>query len=382
MPQRSHRHSTSPSHSFHEPNISYSERNGNVSYSERSGAVSKRLLMLVDEDDVESLESLLYECISIIQQQYSAYSYEFKKNYKSWSNGVNNEMMTNKEYLLMWEWFRETLMGAQKEDGVVVKTLVNYCINEGVFESYRETFRFFDSMGLSHENLVQSFTELISVVTNSSIEEGVQLRQHVKNRSKVGKKKNTNENCTRTDDCTTRTDETCSLRSHRSHRSSNPGSTENLTSAKKADVKKSWRPRRNSALTSLPALSPKDKSPNSSRNNSKDINSCPSFPRIDSPPTPTLAPISKRTSGRLHSIGRVIRRQLSRMSSQDGGANDKSQEDQKEISGGKDKKDKKKMQLLAQSSPAPVKARKPSVISALGKNIRMQLKRMTSLADE
>ena len=167
------------------------------------------------------IDAKFYDEISQIQQQYNIYEYEYKKNYKSWGSSDKGEMMTSKEYNIMWEWFKEVLKevegevhvhvhvdreaqaqdgrqdGRQAQDGIVQKTLVYYTLVNDVFGAHREAVRYFERMKLSHDDLVLSFTHFISVLSDSSIEQSVKLRQHIKdkrkNKSKRKKKKSEGE---------------------------------------------------------------------------------------------------------------------------------------------------------------------------------------------
>jgi hypothetical protein len=254
-----------------------------------------------------------FEDTNKIQQQFTLYEYEYNKNYKSWGSNVKGDMMSNKEYMLIWEWFRDTIYGVEKEEGVLVKTLAYYCVANEVFEDMYEAFTFFNLMTLSMDNLVLSFTELINVVTNPSIEQSNKLRLHIRS------KKRRNEKKVKTvktpsdkepEKVVVEMEKSCFLPNFTHKRPSNAAITQNSDKGGCIDSGTSKdNPTANTNF--LPQISSSRKSNQTETHaNSEGIYRHALNPKHASDS-------SLHPAGRLHTIGRVFRRQLSRMASRD-----------------------------------------------------------------
>jgi predicted RNase H-like nuclease len=222
-------------------------------------------------------------------------------------------MMSNKEYMLIWEWFRDTIYGVEKEEGVLVKTLAYYCVANEVFEDMYEAFTFFNLMTLSMDNLVLSFTELINVVTNPSIEQSNKLRLHIRS------KKRRNEKKVKTvktpsdkepEKVVVEMEKSCFLPNFTHKRPSNAAITQNSDKGGCIDSGTSKdNPTANTNF--LPQISSSRKSNQTETHaNSEGIYRHALNPKHASDS-------SLHPAGRLHTIGRVFRRQLSRMASRD-----------------------------------------------------------------
>ena len=132
-------------------------------------------------DEDQDIGTILYKNTPLIQKYYKLYAKDHKDNYKSWSTCNKSILLSNKEYIEIWEWFRNTLMNVELEEGIVLKTLAYHCLANGLFETYAEAARFFEPMNFSHDNLVGSFIELIKTLSIATFPDSVALRTHIKN---------------------------------------------------------------------------------------------------------------------------------------------------------------------------------------------------------
>ena len=255
-----------------------------------------------------------YEDLNNIQEQYSLYSYEYNKNYKSWGASKKYDLMTNKEYMLCWEWFRDTLKDIEQEDGMILKTLAYYGVANEIFEDHTQAIKYFGNMTLKFDNLVLSFTDLINALTNSSNERSVQLRTHIKNKQhRTKKSKHLKSESFKDDD-----DKASSLPSLQTSRTITENRRRKSSSTRRRTVTdKSY----------LPAISsskePSTRRPSKVGNHGTEINSIRLTQRrstisgavstaVNDQLDPTLHPVRK-----LHNMGRMFRRQLSRLTSRD-----------------------------------------------------------------
>lgn len=100
----------------------------------------------------------------VLVQQYETYTYEYNMNYKSWAN-VNSDMMTIKEFGLLWDWYRSSL-SLDHRKGISIHSLVDECVASNVFQSgentYEEALKFFNLMDINGSGFI-SFSELVAM---------------------------------------------------------------------------------------------------------------------------------------------------------------------------------------------------------------------------
>ena len=150
-----------------------------VKVSTRSQDNSSRYYSIHSINEDESINDFFSDT-ALIQKQYKFYHKHYDDNYKSWSTHRKSELLSNKEYIEIWEWFRDTLKNVELEEGIVLKTIAYHCLANGLFETYAEAASFFEPMNFSHDNLVGSFMELIKTLSITTIPENATLRAYVK----------------------------------------------------------------------------------------------------------------------------------------------------------------------------------------------------------
>jgi hypothetical protein len=343
------------------------------------------------------IDAKFYDEISQIQQQYNIYEYEYKKNYKSWGSSDKGEMMTSKEYNIMWEWFKEVLKEVEvevhvhvhvdREDGIVQKTLVYYTLVNDVFGAHREAVRYFERMKLSHDDLVLSFTHFISVLSDSSIEQSVKLRQHIKdkrkNKSKRKKKKSEGEEDQDKEETTSSHSNKSlpflnasphpSTRTSKSHSTRTPSDDDNSSYFPTISSSGSTRVHQHDPEKSRSRRVSTDG--NSERIRSRRVSTdAVSTNKATSSKTSSVqrnkSVSSARPGGRLSSIGRAFRRQLSRLTG-DTMFDDRDRDRDRVDDDGEgvphdDKKGKKKEKKKGKKEKDKEKKRKESVANSKG----------------
>jgi hypothetical protein len=282
-------------------------------------------------------------------EQYNAYTFEYNLNYKSWGSG---DMMTTKEFNMLWEWFRDCLAVNGKEGGILTHALVDKCAVNSLFadDDKHGIVTFFENMDTNGNGAI-SFFELLRM-TDSSDQHMGKLRQHIRN-LKGGRhfgKKGEEETSRKkyfslpsnpsiiTSVITTTTTNSTSTPTFSSSSSSSSSSYSSVSSISLPAIQSSICHGKKQKPTSTDRLTTETSSTTGTNNITKTGTSgthrnkrlvpisaaksngrklsCPSALKTI-PPLHQLAPSTSAitTTGPFHSIRRAIRRQLSRLSS-------------------------------------------------------------------
>lgn len=117
----------------------------------------------------------------VVQHYYDMYLYEKKKSYRSWGEATKSDSLTIIEFTQILEWFlRFKTVTDGKEQGILLRSVVDECIMNSVFHDTADTIKFFESMD-SHQNGIISMMELVDALAyNSSFNDMYKLRKHIR----------------------------------------------------------------------------------------------------------------------------------------------------------------------------------------------------------
>lgn len=348
----------------------------------------------VDEEEkcssLQQHDSKFYDELSQIQQQYNIYEYDFKKNYKSWGSVDKGDLMTSKEYHIIWTWFKDTLNSVNKERESAHKTLVYYTLVNDIFEGHREAVRYFDRMKLSHDDMVASFTHFISVLTDSSLEQSAKLRQHIIDKRRHKKLKGNDNEGSEEDSCRSLP----FLRGSHRKPSRDTASPTVSTRINEGDE---------STSVHFPTISSDSNKSTSSQNGRRGSKSGPHNKITITKTSKAHHTKSVRPGGRMQAMGHMFRRHLSRLTSRSEDEPRRDMEDddssrrtakKRKEKGASKKSNQKKVAMVQEpaddsqgngtsSKEKPAKLEKSgSIFANIGWNVRKQLNRLTSMSEE